>query len=1570
MSAARLISRQGWQMGPCAAERPRWEAQPSAPLAAVSQARSRAAALLVARAEAASSAGTAPVRQPPLPAQGAAQASAGAAASLATASELLGAIQRCASVAELRGALQRGQAAGCLTNAHCIAMLARLVALTQAQTQTPAADSGSATAGASPAAAPQRRVPKEARQLGQELWRRLQPHRAALSPALQAALDQAQAALQLGEQSQRPQARPKNMAQGAGQVTGPLQAQAPRQQQQRQAQGQGQGQSQVQELGQGHVIKHKTQAQTAQPAGKTHPGRRAANGAGSRSSPPQAAAAPAAAAAHPSGGAQVRSEQAQYEQQQELKTQAGPGPAAPPSTQTADVPGATAAVAAGAAATMASASPLQDDASPLTTALQLGWQVLQQRQQEGPRPASSSGDGGVAVSSVDLNALEETLQTQPAASMALSDIAEVLQLLGALRLMPRHEWLCGARDTLRAAVMEAEAQVAEARTEGGQPGAGVRAVAEGAEVMLRQADLSALLEAVEELMALCWEADAGSRHTPPQPASGTGSGQEQGQGQGHGQGQEQGVGPPVPQESVAAVGAEGPQGGALACEQAVHGPAGAAVASEASPPASPEPETAASTSATAKAGASSEPAGGILGAAAHESAAAQPQHQEEPLWEEPAPEEPVAALRRLQALMQAARRAAGGAAGPVLTGCLADDGDDAAAALNDLQQLLEREAAAALLLPAQPQPQLQVREQEVAATAHKAVRAPALTPLRLACMLDAARALQPQLSAALLAPAARLMVSLVRGSAEDEPGAAGTGPAQEHVAALLSACVAARYVPPVHLLDKLAALAFAAQQPSPQQRRTGAYVRALHECGAGLSRLGHRLNAQRFSAWADAAAAAPRQLSVRQLLQLMSACLERRALLRTDAAAAGAAAGGGTGALAAVVEVPSRLAQLSAAEAATTVAAFAEQQGVRLSADGAAALLCHLTPRLTQLQPGQLAVLLPALSAAGALGAAAPDAAAADAFLAAHSSALLPSAELLQPAEELLPLLRAYAGLQYRPPPLLLLGLALGLEGALASSPLPAVLASLHLLLCRLRMLPNEGLATAVRDDLLPRLMVAATAAPSPVAPQQGAAAGAASATSAAPSSGTASSASATASPAGLTTAQKLKALDVLVAARVRPHPAQLAALLDVGMTLTATGSSSGSRLAGLSGRQLTRLLWLCVAFRALPSWRFVGEWLQAAAVVLRQAADATPAPPSHTTTSATTSDGGAAGDRSGSGSESTGGVSPCCLVRMGWCLSQMGLRPEPAWQAEYHAALLPVLPALDLEALSLAATSVLALRSRPGAEWLEGWMRAALGRMEAPGVAAAELDGASAARLVHFAAAAEAPVTRDWMQSFFLHTLHLVEASPAPLAPASSTTTAPGTSAGAAGAAAGRRSAFTADQLALTLRGLAALGYRPPQPWLEAALEALRRAAAAAVATADSVSGNSSGGSSSSLSPACYPVALAALGRLAPDVAAELGPGTVVETLVRAAHEQRERFSELELTWLLETLEQSYSGYRLPPAAAANLAAVLRRRQAGDAGESGGASGDRGEGEGEGRGESDVAGSLADAVSTAWLAW
>eukprot|EP00198_Chlamydomonas_reinhardtii_P007731 XP_001697068.1 predicted protein [Chlamydomonas reinhardtii] len=839
MSAARLISRQGWQMGPCAAERPRWEAQPSAPLAAVSQARSRAAALLVARAEAASSAGTAP-----------------------------------------------------------------------------------------------RRVPKEARQLGQELWRRLQPHRAALSPALQAALDQAQAALQLGEQSQRPQARPKNMAQGAG---------------------------------------------------------------------------------------------------------------------------------------------------------QLGWQVLQQRQQEGPRPASSSGDGGVAVSSVDLNALEETLQTQPAASMALSDIAEVLQLLGALRLMPRHEWLCGARDTLRAAVMEAEAQVAEARTEGGQPGAGVRAVAEGAEVMLRQADLSALLEA----------------------------------------------------ESVAAVGAEGPQGGALACEQAVHGPAGAAVASEASPPASPEPETAASTSATAKAGASSEPAGGILGAAAHESAAAQPQHQEEPLWEEPAPEEPVAALRRLQALMQAARRAAGGAAGPVLTGCLADDGDDAAAALNDLQQLLEREAAAALLLPAQPQPQLQVREQEVAATAHKAVRAPALTPLRLACMLDAARALQPQLSAALLAPAARLMVSLVRGSAEDEPGAAGTGPAQEHVAALLSACVAARYVPPVHLLDKLAALAFAAQQPSPQQRRTGAY---------------------------------------------------------------------------------------------------------------------------------------------------------------------------------------------------------------------------------------------------------------------QGAAAGAASATSAAPSSGTASSASATASPAGLTTAQKLKALDVLVAARVRPHPAQLAALLDVGMTLTATGSSSGSRLAGLSGRQLTRLLWLCVAFRALPSWRFVGEWLQAAAVVLRQAADATPAPPSHTTTSATTSDGGAAGDRSGSGSESTGGVSPCCLVRMGWCLSQMGLRPEPAWQAEYHAALLPVLPALDLEALSLAATSVLALRSRPGAEWLEGWMRAALGRMEAPGVAAAELDGASAARLVHFAAAAEAPVTRDWMQ---------------------------------------------------------------------------------------------------------------------------LGPGTVVETLVRAAHEQRERFSELELTWLLETLEQSYSGYRLPPAAAANLAAA-----------------------------------------------
>ncbi|KAG2439187.1 hypothetical protein HXX76_004551 [Chlamydomonas incerta] len=1570
------MSRQGRLAS--AGERPRPEAQPSA-RPAVGQARPCTARSLVAvRAEAAGGAGTAPARPPPPspPAHAAAQAPAAAAASLATASELLSAIHRCGSVAELRGALQRGQAAGCLTNAHCIALLARLVALAQAQAQTPAVAGGPAAAGAaSPSAAPRSRVPKEARQLGQELWRRLQPHRATLSPALQAVLDQAQAALQLGEQNRRPQVQAEAKAQAAG----PRQEQAPRPQAPRQQQGQQQGQ----EAGQSRGKKPQVRAQPAPPAQEAHAGLEVANGSVARG-PLRPAPAPAAAASHLQSEAQAEGQKRpkqQRQQQQERQQQApGAGPAAATaSTQHADVPAATTSAAAVAPAAMAATSPLQaptaanrvdaaaagdaagasappaaDGTAALAAALQLGWQALQKQQQE-PPPAASSGDAGVASSSgsgsVDLTALEAVLQTQPAASMALSDIAEVLQLLGALRLMPRHVWLCGARDTLRAAVADAQAQLVAARAAGQQEGAGVREAVEAGEALLRQNDLRALLEAVEELMVMCWEADAGG-HTPP-PASA-----ESGSGSGRGSGNEQ-------------------------AQSQAQAPAAAAVvaAAEASSPDAPGPVPSAADSPVTSARTSSAPAGGALEAAAHEPAAAQPQPQEDPLWEEPAPEEPLAALRRLQALMQAAQRAAGGAAGPVLTGCLADDGGDAAAALDDLQQLLEREAAAALLLPAQPQPQR--LEQVEQATQQQGARVPVLAPLRLACMLDAARALQPQLPAALLAPAARLMVaSLVRGGggeAGTTGAGAGAGSAQEHLAALLSACAAARYVPPAHLLDKLASLAFPAQphQHQQQPQRQGAYVRALHECGEGLSRLGHRLNAQRFSSWADVAAAAPRQLSGRQLLQFMAACLDRRTLIRADAAVAGGATASGAAAiLAAVLEVPSRLAQLSAAETAATVAAFAAQQGVRLSADGATALVRHLTPRLTQLQPGQLAVLLPALGAAGALGAAAPDAAAAESFLAAHSAALQPSAELLQPASELLPLLRAYADLQYRPPPLLLLGLALGLEGSLVSSPLPAALSALHLLLCRLRMPPNEGLATAVRDALLPRLMVAATAPAAPLAPQQGAAP-----SSAAPPPSTSASAAATAASPGLTTAQKLEALDVLVAARVRPHPAQLAALLDVGMTLPAAGSGSGSssRLAGLTGRQLTRLLWLCVAFRALPSWRFMGEWLQAAAEVLRQAVDATPAPPSHTTTSATASSGDGDGDSAnnssggGGGGEGAGGVSPRCLVRMGWCLSQMGLRPEPAWQAEYHAALLPALPALDLEALSLAATSVLALRSRPGAEWLEAWMRAALGRLEAPGVAAAELDGASAARLLHFAAAAEAPVTRDWMQSFFLHTLHLVEASPAASTPAPTTSAAAGAGAGAAG----RRAAFTADQLALTLRGLAALGYRPPQPWLEAALEALRRAAAVAVATAETSSspsdadggGRSSSGSSSSssLSPACYPVALSALGRLAPDVAAELGPGSVVEALVRAAHEQRERFGELELTWLLETLEQSYSGYRLPPAAAANLAAALRRRQAGDAGES--EAGGRGEGSGQG-GEGDVAGSLADAVSAVWLAW
>ncbi|KXZ52874.1 hypothetical protein GPECTOR_8g255 [Gonium pectorale] len=1107
-------------------------------------------------------------------------------------------------------------------------------------------------------------------------------------------------------------------------------------------------------------------------------------------------------------------------------------------------------------------------------ALRLAWEAHARRQHEGNPAGSSARSGGD-------EALAAALQQQHPASMGLRDIADVLQLLGLLNLMPRYEWLTAAREQLRAALVQAEGEAtAVAATLGGQDGS-------EQEVARRLDDLRMLSDVAGELVKLCWEADG-------QQAASSGSAE-------HGDAGE------VVSEAARCVTNAGAHSSSSSSDgggsEAAVPAAGDVCEPQDAVPGTSVLDSASDGQATAEAPdveAAAEPPEQeqllVVDSHAQEAVAA-PQPSVRPeeleprseLWEaalamdeqqqrqdaelvEQHRGDPEAALARLQAELLAARglerfSGAAGALGDFGSAAVAAD-----AAIAELSSLLADITRGNVGVGAQP--------------GALAGGRPTVTAARLAAMVGAAGALRPVLPSQLLTAAARLLAAMREGVAV------------EHVAAVVHACSAAGFRPPVQQLDQLALQALsdasrrlAALEPevspaavmaaddaaaeaaeaasSAAATAAAATARALHTAAHNLVRLGCALNDKQFAVWAEAVAQRPLALTPVELVQLLEACCQRGFRLRTGGDATARA---GSAALLAAALAPSRLGLLSAREAAA-VAHFAVQQGASLAGPPGRAVLSHLAPLLVELPPAQLASLLPVLHAAGALPV--PSASTA-AWLSAHSAALLPAAEDLG-AEQLLPLLRSYVTLPYAPPPLLLLGVALALEARLRSTPVPVALEGLELLLCRLRFQPNEGLAAALREDFMLRLMLLATKPRQPhvqmqMQPQQQLGGG---------------------GGAGLTAAQRLRALDVLAAARVRPHPAQLAALLDLEF---ATGDGT---MAALGGEELARLLWHCVRFRGLPSWRFVGEWLQASAQAMQQEVTA------------------AAGAAS---------IGPGALVRVGWCLAQMGVRPDRSWRRVYQAALLAAMPELGAEELSLAAHSVQGLRGRPGAEWLEGLAAAAQARMD-------ELDAASAVRLLHFVAAAEMKPAKEWMQAFFIRTLPYlsVEGIAAAGRPAASPRTA---------------SAFAPDHVVLLLRALSQLGFRPPQPWLDGALERLRTEAA-------------------SLSPACFPIALSALARLCPDVAAEQGPGSAVDAIVKAAHDRRESFGEVEIRWFLETLGCHYPSYALPRSAEDNLLGVLRRREA--AGAAGSGAGGVGQDGGHG---ADVAMALGDVVSEGWLQW
>ncbi|GIM12321.1 hypothetical protein Vretimale_15683 [Volvox reticuliferus] len=1250
--------------------------------------------------------------------------------------------------------------------------------------------------------------------------------------------------------------------------------------------------------------------------------------------------------------------------------------ALPGNSSTPPLPSPPPPLASGSGGDATAAAPTAAAAVTLTfeEALQRAWSAWRDVETSDPGQAQVQKQAGRqrlagTLGPVAWSSVEEALQGRPPAEMSVGDIAQVVHLLAALKLMPQYDWLCAAQDRLCQEIAAAEPAVAvgSGDNEKGRGNAGAAAtVSTEVHAVDMLEDLRQVYAATDELMQMCWEADerwkgSGILQGPravPSTASQEAGLLTRGQSLLRNQQQQRNLQEakrqqPQPEQRGPATSSSAGDGGqrnqaatemipkALCTSTTAE--TSSSIISEGSRT-TEEPAALAPGKVTAVTQASSRSVASCVtdnrgggGEGASEAAHV-------PCLDGALPNDPRAVLQSSQSsppygaeLPRDQEDRSRGTWGNSGFG-LADGGDDCGGesidpgvSLERLRALLRQFTSRGVVVPMKASrdgvdAHCDSNSSYDAAAAHAAVeelsslltaalrteatssralwgagatattaadaadvspgakRPRALTAKDLSALVAAARGAQPAgLPRELLATAVKLLVAL-RGHATCE-----------HVAPVLAACVASGDMPPSYLLEQLAMLAFPMQVPEsldshriltqaavktrqqPENAEASdlltepsvAFVRAVHTCGVALDRLGFRLNNRQFSDWVGSVARRPVVLKPSQVAQLMAACTERGYTVRPSGAAEAL--------VASATQPIARLQELSCSET-VAIALFAAKQGIQLGDnDGDSGnssssvcrngvgtpLLQHLAPRLRELGTSEMVALLPALYATNVLSG---KGATSTEWLDKHSAALLPHAEALQ-VDQMLPLLQCYNQLGYRPPALLQLGLSLALESHFTSAPLLPLLQALHQLLCgRLGFRPNDGLAAAVQENLLPRVMLAATKAVSaaPMSQQQelllknkeeGQPAG------------------------GLTMRQRLMVLEVLDAARVRPHPAQLAAMLEVEL------AGGEGLMAALPGDALVAVLWQCVSFRALPSWRFIGEWLQAFAAAV---------------------DAGSGGHK----------VSPGALARVGWCLAQMGVQPEGGWQAVYHAALLPVLPKLTAEQLSLVAHSALLLRSRPLDEWLEALFRAALGRMK-------ELDGPSAARLLHFAAAGDVEMSKDWMQSFFLHTLRLVADPLIPESPSAQSS---------------HRFSDGADpnHVALMLRALGRLGFRPPEPWLAAALERLRKGAAA-------------------LSPACFPLVFMSLARLCPDLVLELGPGSVVDELVRAAYKKRGEFTFLELQWLMEALGY-YPAYEMPPAAAANLLSELRRQEEAL--------------DEEAEDSNDVAISLGDAVSGSWLAW
>jgi len=327
--------------------------------------------------------------------------------------------------------------------------------------------------------------------------------------------------------------------------------------------------------------------------------------------------------------------------------------------------------------------------------------------------------------------------------------------------------------------------------------------------------------------------------------------------------------------------------------------------------------------------------------------------------------------------------------------------------------------------------------------------------------------------------------------------------------------------------------------------------------------------------------------------------------------------------------------------------------------------------------------------------------------------------------------------------------------------------------------------------------------------------------------------------PSARTCARALRLLPVL---RCRPTPQALAKL----------AQGLPGQCASLTFAELAGLMWAFSELRAFPPHELLMEVMDVAASRMEQALQVA----------------GRKQDQDVALWTDPMLPGPETLIMLVRGMSQLGVTPDEDWEEVYHGLARALMPAADVEQLSLLAQVTLHLGLCPPEEWVLALQQESHFKM-------GEADAASLCRLAHFMSSAYEvkndelpPPAKEWMQSLLDRSLQVVDSYDPP------------------------------DMLALQLHALACLRWLPPTTWLQEWL------AAVVVALPE-------------LSPACHVVVLTSLSDLGCCTeGGVLERGVLhrfVDSVLKSVGERLEGFSEFELTWLLECLTPyEVTGYQV----------------------------------------------------------